>query len=144
MPAPSTSQDLKDKNLAKNAPTGVNRAWTKTVEYDPHLAEYVRKNNAVQAAKRKKKAAHSPKDVSLEKQSINLEFGFASSPEEIGPWIANIRKAKGLKQKEVAKRLNWSPTTLSDIENGRSTPLPETIDKILTEGLELEMVIGAR
>ncbi|MBA2665771.1 MAG: helix-turn-helix transcriptional regulator [Trueperaceae bacterium] len=44
----------------------------------------------------------------------------AWSSEEVGRHIAQLRKAKGLRQAEFAELLGVSRTTLSALENGRS------------------------
>ncbi len=44
----------------------------------------------------------------------------AWSSEDVGRHIAQLRKAKGLRQAEFAERLGVSRTTLSALENGKS------------------------
>lgn len=48
----------------------------------------------------------------------------------IGTNIAYFRRKKGLTQKELADKVNLSPSFISHIENGISNPSNETLEKI--------------
>ena len=49
---------------------------------------------------------------------------------KIGTRIKQIRKEKGLKQKELAEILHYSPTVLANYENGFREPSQERIAEI--------------
>lgn len=56
------------------------------------------------------------------------------NPKKIGPFIAELRKQKGLTQKELAQRLNITQAAVSKWEKGISFPdlfLVEDLSKIL-------------
>ena len=48
----------------------------------------------------------------------------------LGQVISNLIKKRGLTQKEMALKIDKSPTALSQIINGQYEPNPETLDKI--------------
>jgi len=49
---------------------------------------------------------------------------------KLGQVIGQLIKKRGLTQKEVASKIEKSPTALSQIINGAYEPNPETLDKI--------------
>lgn len=49
----------------------------------------------------------------------------------IGAILKGLRKARGLNQKEAAKKLDISNVALSNIENGHSIPSIENLQKIV-------------
>lgn len=52
---------------------------------------------------------------------------------DIGQTIFRVRKEKGIKQKDLARRAGISPTYLSQIENGQRSPTLVTLEKISAE-----------
>lgn len=48
----------------------------------------------------------------------------------VGKRIAAIRLARGLSQRDLATRLNAMRTLISKWENGRSEPMPDSINKL--------------
>lgn len=59
---------------------------------------------------------------------------------DIGQTILRIRKNKGIKQKELAKRAGITPTYLSQIENGQRIPRLDTLEKISSE-IEIPLAV---
>ena len=57
---------------------------------------------------------------------------------KVGAKIKSIRIEKGLKQTELASMAGISNTYLSDIENGRTNPSVNTIEK-LAKALEINL-----
>lgn len=51
----------------------------------------------------------------------------------IGDKIKELRKQKGVNQKELAERIGITQNTLNNIENNKVTPLPQTLAKISNE-----------
>lgn len=49
---------------------------------------------------------------------------------QIGQELRGIRRAKGIKQKNLAASVGMSQNALVNIEKGRNHPRPETIDKL--------------
>lgn len=54
-----------------------------------------------------------------------------ATPQEIGAYIATLRVRAGLKQAELAKRLDWSGALLSRMESGERPVTPEELPFIL-------------
>jgi transcriptional regulator with XRE-family HTH domain len=58
---------------------------------------------------------------------------------DLGPGIARIRKARGIRQTDLCRQLRLSRVTLSSFENGRSLSLSlATLQRIL-QLLDLEL-----
>lgn len=57
----------------------------------------------------------------------------------IGDKIKELRKQKGVNQKELAERIGITQNTLNNIENNKVKPLPQTLAKISKElGVDYE------
>lgn len=52
---------------------------------------------------------------------------------KLGTTIQRLRKEKKLSQGEFAERIGISPTSLSQIENNKTTPKASTLDRICSE-----------
>lgn len=52
---------------------------------------------------------------------------------ELGTTIKELRKKKGMKQGEFAKRIGISPTSLSHIETNHTRPKKSTLEMICSE-----------
>lgn len=56
-----------------------------------------------------------------------------ATPQEIGAYLATLRVRAGLKQAELAKRLEWSGALLSRMESGERPVTPEELPLILAQ-----------
>ncbi len=56
-----------------------------------------------------------------------------SEKNQYGKLIRQLRKAEGLTQVELAKRIGTTPQNLGQYERGVRTPKPETLNQILSE-----------
>ena len=52
---------------------------------------------------------------------------------KLGTTIQRLRKEKKISQGEFADKIGISPTSLSQIENNKTTPKPSTLDRICSE-----------
>lgn len=52
-------------------------------------------------------------------------------PTFFGPLLAKLRKQHGLRQKDLAARMRFSRTFISQIEHGVKTPSPILLDKLI-------------
>lgn len=52
---------------------------------------------------------------------------------ELGTTIKRLRKERNISQGEFAEKIRISPTSLSQIENNKTTPKPSTLDRICSE-----------
>jgi transcriptional regulator with XRE-family HTH domain len=65
--------------------------------------------------------------------------------DEVGQELRAQREARGLSLRELARRLNISPSALSQIETGKSRPSVSTLYSIVTElGISLDELFGGR
>lgn len=64
---------------------------------------------------------------------------------KLGRELAKLRKARGLKQDEVAERMNFQRSTVSKIENGHHTldavEIPDYATALSVDPLELQQII---
>jgi len=59
------------------------------------------------------------------------------SPIELGNYLLRIRERSGVKQAELAKKINWSPASLSRVENGEKELTQDELS-LLAEGIGTE------
>ena len=65
--------------------------------------------------------------------------------DDVGPNLRAHREQRQLSLREVARRLNISPSALSQIETGKSRPSVSTLYAIVTElGISLDELFGGR
>ncbi len=65
--------------------------------------------------------------------------------DEVGQELRSHREGRGLSLRELARRLNISPSALSQIETGKSRPSVSTLYSIVTElGISLDELFGGR
>jgi HTH-type transcriptional regulator / antitoxin HipB len=63
-----------------------------------------------------------------------------NTPEELGDLIKQIRKRKGLTQKELSQRMGISDSAVNKYESGKENPTLHTLRKIAAAlGVELEI-----
>src|SRR5438552_16648853 len=68
-----------------------------------------------------------------------------SGHDEVGQELRTHREGRGLSLRELARRLNISPSALSQIETGKSRPSVSTLYSIVTElGISLDELFGSR
>jgi transcriptional regulator with XRE-family HTH domain len=65
--------------------------------------------------------------------------------DDVGPQLRAQREERNLSLREVARRLNISPSALSQIETGKSRPSVSTLYAIVSElGISLDELFGGR
>jgi HTH-type transcriptional regulator / antitoxin HipB len=63
-----------------------------------------------------------------------------NTPEELGQLIKQIRKRKGLTQKELSQKMGISDSAVNKYESGKENPTLHTLRKIAAAlGVELEI-----
>jgi len=57
-------------------------------------------------------------------------FTIKKVPKSMGKWIAQGRQAKGMKQKDLATKINEKPQVINEYESGKAVPNSQIINKI--------------